>query len=234
VLALGLPREGRGHGLRLPGDAPATAPRLPTSRATSSATATRYTAREGIVHVGCWAHARRHFFDAKPSAERDATEALGLVARLYAVERDAKDLSPAERAALRRQRAVPVLDAIRARLDAWHGDALPRSDFGKAVAYARAQWPTLVRYVGDGDVEIDNNALEREIRPIALGRKNWLFAGSYEGGRRAAVLYSVLASCKAAGAGPFEYLKDVLSAPDRKLTPRAWMAARASAPAKPR
>ncbi len=186
---------------------------------------------EGIAHVGCWAHARRHFFDARPSAEKDATEALGLIARLYAVEGDARDLAPAERAVLRRERASPVLGAIRARLDAWHAVALPRSDFGKAVAYARAQWQTLVRYVEDGDLEIDNNALEREIRPVALGRKNWLFAGSYEGGHRAAVLYSVLASCRAAGAGPFEYLSDVLSAPDRRLTPRAWMAARPTAPA---
>ena len=120
-------------------------------------------------------------------------------AKYTLVEGDAKDLAPAERAVLRRERASPVLDAIRARLDAWHAVALPRSDFGKAVAYARAQWPTLVRYVEDGDLEIDNNALEREIRPVALGRKNWLFAGSYEGGHRAAVLYSVLASCRAAG-----------------------------------
>jgi hypothetical protein len=189
---------------------------------------------DGIVHVGCWAHARRHFFDARPSAEKDAKEALDLIGRLYAVERDAGGLPSAERAALRREKAAPVLDAIRARLDAWHLDALPKSDFGKAVAYARAQWPTLVRYAGDGDLAIDNNALEREIRPVALGRKNWLFAGSYEGGHRAAVLYSVLASCKAAGVEPFEYLSDVLSSRDRRPTPRAWKAARAATPADPR
>jgi transposase len=187
----------------------------------------------GIVHVGCWAHARRHFFEAKPSAEKEVAEALGLVGRLYAVERDARDLDAAERAALRRERAAPVLEAFRARLDAWGRDALPRSDFGRAVAYAKAQWPTLVRYLEDGDLEIDNNALEREIRPIALGRKNWLFAGSCEGGHRAAVLYSILASCKAAGVEPFEYLRDVLSrtatATARELTPRAWKAARDAA-----
>jgi transposase len=189
----------------------------------------------GIVHVGCWAHARRHFLDARPSAEKEVGEALGLIGRLYAVERDAKDLPSPERAALRRERAIPVLDAIRGRLDAWHPDALPRSDFGKAVAYARAQWPTLVRYVDDGDLEIDNNGIEREIRPVALGRKNWLFAGSHEGGHRAAVLYSILASCKAAGVEPFEYLRDVLSrtatATARELTPRAWKAAREAAQA---
>jgi hypothetical protein len=189
----------------------------------------------GIVHVGCWAHARRHFFDAKASAEKEAQEALGLIGRLYAVERDATGLAPAERAALRRERAVPVLDAIRARLDAWHQDALPRSDFGKAVAYARGQWGNLVRYVEDGDVQIDNNALEREIRPVALGRRNWLFAGSYEGGHRAAALYTLVASCKAVGVEPFEYFRDVLTrtttATARELTPRAWKAARDAAQA---
>ena len=189
----------------------------------------------GIVHVGCWAHARRHFFDARASAEKEAKEALDLIGQLYAVERDATELSPAERAALRRERAVPVLDAIRARLDAWHQDALPRSDFGKAVAYARAQWGNLVRYVEDGDVQIDNNTLEREIRPVALGRRNWLFAGSYEGGHRAAALYTLVASCKAVGVEPFEYLRDVLTrtttATARELTPRAWKAARDAAQA---
>jgi transposase len=189
----------------------------------------------GIVHVGCWAHARRHFFDARPSAQKEAQEALDLIGRLYAVERDATELSPAERAALRRERAVPVLDAIRGRLDAWHPDALPRSDFGKAVGYARAQWGNLVRYVEDGDVQIDNNALEREIRPVALGRRNWLFAGSYEGGHRAAALYTLVASCKAVGVEPFEYFRDVLTrtttATARELTPRAWKAARDAAQA---
>jgi len=189
----------------------------------------------GIVHVGCWAHARRHFFDARPSAEKEAAQALRFVGQLYAVERDATDLAPAERAALRRERAVPVLDAIRARLDAWQEDALPKSEFGKAVAYARGQWGNLVRYVEDGDLRIDNNALEREIRPVALGRRNWPFPGSYEGGHRAAALYTLVASCKAVSVEPFESFRDVLTrtttATARELTPRAWKAARDAAPA---
>jgi transposase len=186
-----------------------------------------------IVGVGCWAHARRHFFEALPSDEARATEAIALVGRLYAVEREAKGLAPAERAALRSAKAAPVLLEIRARLDAWAAVALPRSPFGQAVGYALGQWPTLVRYLESGEIEIDNNAVEREIRPVALGRKNWLFAGSYEGGRRAAVLYSLIASCKAAGADPYAYFADVLartaSAPARALTPRAWKAAREAA-----
>jgi transposase len=186
-----------------------------------------------ITAVGCWAHARRHFFDARASAEPEAKEALGLIARLYAVERDAQDLAPAARCALRRERARPVLAIVRDRLDAWEQTALPKSDFGKAVAYARSQWPTLVRYVDDGDLAIDNNAVERAIRGVAVGRKNWLFAGSYQGGHRAAVLYTLVESCKAAGVEPFAYFADVLArtttATARELTPRAWKAAREAA-----
>ncbi len=106
------------------------------------------------------------------------------------------------------------------------------------MGYALGQWPTLVRYPGNGEIEIDNNAVEREIRPVALGRKNWLFAGSYEGGRRAAVLYSLIASCRSAGVEPFEYFRDVLSltatATARELTPRAWKAARDAQAASPK
>jgi transposase len=183
-----------------------------------------------ITDVGCWAHARRHFFDARASAEREAKDALALIARLYAVERDAKDRTPDERRALREEHARPVLATLRDRLEGWARTALPKSDFGKAVAYARSQWPTLVRYVEDGDLAIDNNAVERAIRGVAVGRKNWLFAGSYEGGRRAAVLYTLIESCKAAGVEPFAYFADVLTrtttATARELTPRAWKAAR--------
>jgi hypothetical protein len=183
-----------------------------------------------IVEVGCWAHARRYFFEARPSAEAEATRALELIGRLYAVERAAKELSADERAALRRERALPVLAQLRECLEAWKAEALPRSDFGKAVAYALAQWPTLVRYVEDGDLQIDNNAVERAIRGVAVGRKNWLFAGSYAGGKRAAILYTLIESCKAAGVEPFAYFADVLArtatASPKELTPRAWKAAR--------
>jgi transposase len=188
-----------------------------------------------IVDVGCWAHARRKFFEARGSSPEEAEEALGLIRRLYRVEVEAKEFEPDERAAIRREKSAPVLDAIRARLAAWKQDALPRSPLGQAIGYAQAQWSTLVRYLEDGDLEIDNNAVERAIRGVAIGRKNWLFAGSYEGGKRAATIYSLVESCKSVDVEPFAYFADVLSrtaiASPESLTPRAWKAARDQAAA---
>ena len=188
-----------------------------------------------IVGVGCWAHARRKFHEAKASSPEEAGIALQQIGKLYAIERQAKDLAPKDRAVRRRAEATPILDALAARLDAWQQDALPRSPLGVAVGYAKAQWETLVRYVEDGDLEIDNNAIERAIRGVAVGRKNWLFAGSYEGGKRAAVLYSLVESCKAAGVEPFAYFADVLArtatATAKQLTPSAWKLARDEATA---
>ena len=188
-----------------------------------------------IVQVGCWAHARRKFHEAKESSPDEANIALQLIGKLYAIEREARDLAPEDRAARRRAEAAPVLDAFAARLDAWQQDALPKSPLGVAVGYGRAQWETLVRYVDDGDLEIDNNTVERAIRGVAVGRKNWLFAGSYEGAKRAAVLYSLVESCKAQGVEPFAYFADVLArtatASAKELTPRAWKHAREEAAA---
>lgn len=183
-----------------------------------------------IVGVGCWAHARRKFHEAKGSSPDEAGHALALIGKLYAIERKAKEATPTDRAARRRAEAMPVLDDFVARLDAWQQDALPRSPLGVAIGYAKAQWQTLVRYVEDGDLEIDNNAVERAIRGVAVGRKNWLFAGSYAGAKRAAVLYSLVESCKAQGVEPFAYFADVLArtatATAKQLTPRAWKNAR--------
>lgn len=183
-----------------------------------------------IIGVGCWAHARRKFHEAKTSSPAESAVALALIGRLYAIERTAKDLGPEERAALRRAEAPPILDAIAARLEVWRQDALPKSPLGKAAAYARAQWESLVRYVDDGDLQIDNNAIERAIRGTAIGRRNWLFAGSYEGAKRAAVLYSLVESCKSAGVEPYAYFADVLArtatATAKELTPSAWKRAR--------
>ncbi len=188
-----------------------------------------------IVGVGCWAHARRKFHEAKESSPDEAGHALALIGKLYAIERKAKEAAAKDRGRLRREEAAPVLDALAARLDAWQKDALPKSPLGQAVSYAKAQWSTLVRYVDDGDLEIDNNAVERAIRGVAVGRKNWLFAGSYAGGRRAAVLYSLVESCKAQGVEPFAYFADVLArtatASPKDLTPRAWKEARQEAAA---
>jgi len=188
---------------------------------------------DGIVEVGCWAHARRKFYEALSSSATQARGMIDLIRRLYAVEDDARHLEPSARAALRREKSAPVIEAIAERLDALHASALPRSPLGMAVGYARSQWPTLVRHLEDGDVAIDNNVVENCIRGVALGRKNWLFAGSAAGAKRAADIYSLIESCKSIGVDPFEYLSDILTrtttATAAQLLPRAWQAARAQA-----
>ena len=113
----------------------------------------------GILHVGCWAHARRKLNEAKDSSPEQAHAAIRLIGKLYAIEKSAKELASDERRQLRTEKATPVLAALMAKLDAWQIDALPRSPLGKAIFYAKAQWETLVRYVDDGDVAIDNNAV---------------------------------------------------------------------------
>jgi len=189
----------------------------------------------GIVPVACWAHVRRRFFDAFQGGDVDAAIVLTLIARLYRVEADAKERGLEVEAVrvMRQERAKPEMDRLALVLEHLAEDALPKSPLGEAVSYARTLWPSLLRYLDDGSLPIDNNPAESAIRAVALGRKNWLFAGGDEGGRRAALLYSVLATCKSAGVEPFAYLADILArvqrTPDsqvRDLTPRRWAAAR--------
>jgi len=163
-----------------------------------------------VVEVGCWAHARRSFFEALDTEPDLAVPFLADIRRLYAVESEARGRTPEERQVLRAEKSVPLLAEIAELLDACQELTLPQSGVGKAIRYARSNWVALNRYVEDGRLEIDNNACERQMRAVAVGRKNWLFAGSKDGGRRAAVLYSVLQSAKAAGVEPFAYLRDVL------------------------
>lgn len=161
------------------------------------------------IEVACWAHARRKFHDARTSDVVHSHAMLAWIQRLYEVERDAKEMSAEARCALRRERAKPILDDIRAWLDAESPQMLPKSPIGEAVQYIMNQWEALGRYVEDGDLEIDNNVAERALRAVAIGRKNWLFAGSDRGGQAAAVLYSVVQSAKRHGLDPFTYLRDV-------------------------
>ncbi len=181
------------------------------------------------IVVGCWVHARRYFFDAQKSDPERAAKALGYIHRLYEVEREAKDLTTEARRALRQERSKPAIDEFRSWLDAEELSVLPRSALGEAFTYARNQWTRLTRYLEDGDLDIDNNAAERENRNVAIGRKNWLFAGSDEGGKRAAILYSVIQSAKRSGLEPWAYLTDLLSRiathPDNRLAellPDRW------------
>lgn len=202
----------------------------------------------GAAHVCCWAHARRKFVAAADAGEKRADEPLALIRRLYVVERalPAVGSSPdaeAVRHARRQADAVPVLADLRGWLDRHQATALPKSPLGQAVAYARANWDALARYTDRGFLTIDNNRSERVLRQVAVGRNNWGVAGSAAGGRTAAVLYSVVGTCRELGADPFAYLRDALPAlfelgeqpSDADLAawlPDAWLARR-TAPAPP-
>jgi transposase len=137
--------------------------------------------------------------------------ALLLVAQLYRVEQQARPITPEDRLQLRQRQSRPILDKLRDYLREIQGEVLPKSPAGRAVSYALKNWTALNRYCDDGDLEIDNNATERSIRGIAVGRRNWTFFGSDQGGKTAAVLRSFVASCQRAGVEPFAWFKDVLS-----------------------
>jgi len=183
------------------------------------------------TEVGCWAHTRRRFYDACTTDPRCGHEMLALIGKLYDVERQAKqnELDVPAIKELRQQHSKPVLDEIRTRLNDWSIELLPKSPIGQAVSYARGQWEALNRYLDDGDLDIDNNLSERVLRTVAIGRRNWLFAGSDAGAKRAAVIYSLIATCKLCRLDPFAYLRDVLDRVSThpasriaELTPSVW------------
>jgi len=186
-----------------------------------------------VVEVACWAHARRKFYDARKSDARHRAEALAHIRLLYDVERKARERYSAQLASAAADESQPLrlLSEIRlklrqefsvgrlAELKAWMervratagGSVLPKSPVGEAITYALNQWDALAVYTTDGDLAIDNNAAENALRRIALGRKNWLFAGSDNGGRTAAILFSLLATCQRHEVEPLSYLRDVLT-----------------------
>jgi transposase len=166
-----------------------------------------------VIEVACWAHARRKFYDAKLTAPDLAHEALARIGQLYSIEREAKakQLTSEERRQVRQARAVPLLEAIGQWLRTQRESVLPKSPIGQAVAYALSNWMALCRYPENGDLSIDNNVSERALRAQVVGRKNWLFAGSDNGGRFAAILFSFTTSCKHNGVDPYAYLADVLA-----------------------
>jgi len=166
----------------------------------------------GIVERACWAHVRRKFFDltvagAAPVAE----EALRRIGELYDIEADIRGSPPDERRKIRQQRAAAKLKALRAWLERERARLPGKSATAQAIRYALSRWKALARYLDDGTIEIDNNAAERAIRPIALGRKNWLFAGSDNGGERAAGIASLIETARLNGLDPQAYLRDVLT-----------------------
>ena len=165
----------------------------------------------GLTEVGCWAHARRYFHKALESDQARMGPALLLIAQLYRVEKQARPLTAEDRLRLRQLQSQPILDKLRNYLLEIQAEVLPKSPEGRAVRYTLKNWTALTRYCEDGDLQIDNNATERAIRGIAVGRNNWIFFGSDDGGKTAAVLRSFVASCQRVGVDPFAWLKDILS-----------------------
>lgn len=169
-------------------------------------------AQDGIVEAGCWSHARRTFYDVfKATRSPVAAEALRRIRTLYEIEVDLRDLEPEARAEQRQVRAEPHL----AEFKAWLDDTLlklpPGSSLAKAIGYTLGRWAALRVYLRDGRIAIDSNPVERALRGVAVGRRNYLFAGSAGGGRRAALIYSLIETCKLNGVEPYAYLKDVLT-----------------------
>jgi transposase len=165
----------------------------------------------GLIEVGCWAHARRYFHKALESDQTHMGPALLLIAQLYRVEKEARTLTAEDRLRLRQLQSQPILEKLQNYLLETQPEVLPKSPEGRAVRYTLKNWNALTRYCQDGDLAIDNNATERAIRGVAVGRNNWVFFGSDEGGRTAAVLRSFVASCQRVGVDPFLWLKDILS-----------------------
>jgi transposase len=194
-----------------------------------------------IIEVGCMMHARRKFYEARTSDPHRAHRALAWIKLLYDVEREAKEEPEAEgyeafvaaRQALRGERSRPIFRQFHDWLEAEAASVLPKSPIGEAIGYARNHWTALERPLEAGFLELDNGACERALKPVALGRRNWLFAGSDRGGRTAAVLMSLCTTCKDLKIDPQAYLRDVLDRisthPARRieeLLPDRWQALR--------
>lgn len=170
--------------------------------------------REGVTHLNCWAHARREFDKAMNNDKARAEKALTYIQKLYAVEASAREnnLSPQERKILRLEESLPIINEM----GKWmvnqlkNHHILPKSQIGKAFRYSMDRWDQLSAYLYDGILEIDNNLIENAIRPLALGRKNYLFAGSHKAAQRAGCIYSFFAICKKHEVNPYQWLKYTL------------------------
>ena len=173
-------------------------------------------AANGLVHVGCMAHARRRFSDAVKAQGRNkkrgkAHRGLTLIGKLYRIERQARRLTVQERHARRQKHAKPIMNDIRDWLDDVLPQITPSSATGQALNYMHNEWGHLIRYLDDGRLEIDNNGAENAIRPFVLGRKNWLFSASVRGVKASANLYSLIETAKANGLEPYAYLRMVFT-----------------------
>lgn len=168
-----------------------------------------------IERLGCWAHARRKFVDAKKAMPKGksgkADQAIAFIQSLYRIESKIKDEPPDKRYEIRKKEAIPIIDKIKKWLDKSIKHMLPLSKMGEALTYLHNQWERLTAYLNDGRYPIDNNAAERAIRPFTIGRKNWMFAKSQAGATASANLYSLVETAKANGVNPYEYLKLVFT-----------------------
>ena len=173
--------------------------------------------REGMVHMGCWAHARRKFDEAvkaqgrKPRKAGRAYQGLARIQKLYRIERSLKQVTPEARYAARQEQAKPLLQELRTWLDQALAQAPPKTAIGKALHYLQDEWPRLIRYLDDGGIPIDNNLAENAIRPFVVGRKNWLFSHSVKGVEASANLYSLVQTAKANRLEPYQYLRQVFT-----------------------
>ena len=166
----------------------------------------------GVTEIGCMAHARRKFYELHATKKSFlAEQALQYIAAIYEIEREVRDMEPDERRRIRQEKAAPLMDALHAWMIAQRELVFEGLAITKALDYSLKRWAALSRYLDDGAVPIDNNWCENQIRPWALGRKNWLFAGSLRSGQRAAALMSLIQSAKLNGHDPYAYLKDVLT-----------------------
>lgn len=169
---------------------------------------------QGLTRLGCWVHARRKFVDVSKASKKknsQATYAIKLIAKLYAIEKTSKDSSAEDRYQIRIENAKPVIDKLRQWLDETKPKVPPKSLLGKALHYLNHQWPRLIAYLEDGQYPIDNNRVENAIRPFAIGRKNWLFSASVNGAKASANLYSLIETAKANNLEPYAYLKRVFT-----------------------
>ena len=193
--------------------------------------------KSGVELLGCWAHARRNFFEAQEEAPRVAGWFLNQIGLLYRWEEGLRQgrAGPVRRQVQRTSHHRMVIERLHRALEKLRCRYLPKSLLGEAIGYALRHWPTPVGFLEHGEVEIDNNLVENAIRPTALGKKNWLFFGSEEAGQRSAVMYTLIENCRRHGVEPYAYLKDVLerlptttNQQVAQLTPLNWKKARQS------
>lgn len=165
-----------------------------------------------VIPVGCWAHARRRFDEAIKLLPKDKQKsgkgmvAISTIQKLYLIEKQAKTLDAVERKAIRQEQAIPILAGFKEWLEKSAAQGLPKSKMGTAIGYCLNQWPKLMRYIDDGNLAIDNNIAERDIRPFTTGRKNWMFSNTPRGAESSAILYSLVLTARANNLNPYRYL----------------------------